>query len=128
MFHIVDDLCMTSSSLRMKLLFETSLAIYATWRHSILPLHHLYSGMYDVNLCPKENITCKPCNERLPSCVDLPNGNNAISGRLWTAKYVVCLQNRTLELKRCAKGLFDPNTRACSETVDPSKWLSTVYT
>ena len=77
--------------------------------------------MYDANLCPNGNTTCKRCNERLPSCVGLADGNNAMPLKLWTSSYVVCLKNRSIEIKRCKKGLFDPNMKACSSIVDPSK-------
>ncbi|KAL4228860.1 hypothetical protein ACF0H5_011900 [Mactra antiquata] len=74
---------------------------------------------YDHNLCQTTNSACVPCQIRLPDCRGLPDGDNAIVGMLWSINYVRCLTNRTMEVKRCTQGVFDPNIKACSTNVDP---------
>lgn len=79
----------------------------------------LYSGEYDQNRCRPANILCEPCINRLPSCRGLADGLNPVSGRLWSTIYVECFVNRTIAVRNCSNGLFDPHVRRCRNKVDP---------
>ncbi|WAR05418.1 hypothetical protein MAR_020787 [Mya arenaria] len=75
---------------------------------------------YDHNKCSSVDANCVPCNLRLPDCRNLPNGDNAIPGMLWSLNYISCQSNRTVEVKRCRTGVFDPNIHSCSNNVGPN--------
>ncbi|XP_052252891.1 uncharacterized protein LOC127859481 isoform X4 [Dreissena polymorpha] len=75
---------------------------------------------YDHNQCPTSDPACVPCPTRLPDCQGRPDGDNGIPGMLWSLNYVRCQGNRTVEVKRCTQGVFDPNIRACSSNIGPS--------
>lgn len=77
----------------------------------------LFVGEYSQNLCRQGDTTCKPCPERHPSCVGLPDGRNAMLP--WTDHYVVCLKNRTVSTGRCASGVFNPVERLCIVNLHP---------
>ncbi|XP_062614315.1 uncharacterized protein LOC134276051 isoform X2 [Saccostrea cucullata] len=68
---------------------------------------------YQQNLCTGKGKNCKPCKERLPSCIGLPNGLNPVMEFLWEKNYIVCKDNRTLNVKTCSEGVFDPYNRKC---------------
>ncbi|XP_062572686.1 uncharacterized protein LOC134234627, partial [Saccostrea cucullata] len=68
---------------------------------------------YQQNLCTGKGKNCKPCKERLPSCIGLPNGFNPVMEFLWEKNYIVCKDNRTLNVKTCSEGVFDPYNRKC---------------
>lgn len=57
---------------------------------------------------------CTPCIERLPSCVELPNGRHGFPGQLWSSKFILCHLNRTIDIGDCPDGQkFDPHGRFC---------------
>ena len=81
------------------------------------------SGEYSQNQC-SNSFSCRPCPDRLADCRSWPDGYNPFPGREWTADYVYCLKNRTLETHRCpAPQIFDPVAAACVPYVDPSTGL-----
>ena len=80
-------------------------------------------GQYDHNLCSASDSSCVACQVRLPDCTGLPDGENAVTGMLWSVNYIVCQSNRTTDVKQCRRGVFDPNVRKCSETVGPRKMV-----
>lgn len=76
----------------------------------------LYSllGQYNQNMCKVNSPSCIPCPERLPSCLGTPDGPQVYPQRLWTAWYIVCDRNRTIEITKCQHGqIFDPHHRQC---------------
>lgn len=73
----------------------------------------LILGEYLQNLCTGKNKNCQPCTERLPSCIGLPNGFNPIMESLWKKDYIECKDNRTIAVKSCTNGVFDPYNREC---------------
>ena len=77
------------------------------------------TGEYKQNLCIPGNRSCLPCAERLPSCVGLPNGQNAIVGDIWSGRYVKCLNNRTMVVGTCPQGWFHPVQRICVTMIHP---------
>lgn len=80
------------------------------------------SGEYYQTRCRRGDPTCTPCEERLPSCIGLPDGANAFPNRPNSEYYVKCFQNRTVAVEVCQVSLFDEATRACSNNIDPSKY------
>lgn len=75
-----------------------------------------------------------PCEERSPSCVGYPNGNNTFPGRQLTPFYMTCLLERTLSVGICKYGVYDPTKKYCTTDLDPCKFsyditmLTTIYT
>ncbi|XP_061184903.1 uncharacterized protein LOC133192909 isoform X1 [Saccostrea echinata] len=63
--------------------------------------------------CPPGQPNCKPCRERIPSCRGLPNGNNTAPGHEGGSIYITCFNNRTIFVRTCEGGVFDPITRSC---------------
>ncbi|WAR27974.1 hypothetical protein MAR_013678 [Mya arenaria] len=61
--------------------------------------------------CPGGAATCLPCEQRIPSCLGLENGNNSFPGR--DNFHVVCQDQRTMFVRECVGETFDPLTRAC---------------
>jgi hypothetical protein len=78
---------------------------------------HTISGDYKQNLCHAGDFNCKPCSERLPSCIGLGDGPKPHSSRLWGSEYIVCGQNRTITIDRCSQGYFNPRTFVCTLTI-----------
>lgn len=79
-------------------------------------MYSLYSltGQYNQNMCKINLPSCIPCPERLPSCLGTPDGLQVYPQRLWTAWYIVCDRNRTVEINKCQHGqIFDPQHRQC---------------
>lgn len=70
--------------------------------------------------CLQNAVNCTPCPERLPSCIGLPDGNNAFPSRPSSQYYVKCFKNRTVAVEVCQVSLFDPGTRECSNVIDAS--------
>ena len=69
-------------------------------------------GEYMQNvICPASTPECLPCEQRIPSCAGLENGNNSFVGR--DSFYIVCKDERTLYVRECVQGTFDPLTRSC---------------
>ena len=62
-------------------------------------------------ICPGGTQDCLPCEQRIPSCAGLENGNNSFVGR--DSFYIVCQDQRTLYVRECIGGKFDPLTRSC---------------
>lgn len=77
-----------------------------------------FQGEYEANICDPKNSSCLPCPARLPSCKGLPDGMNSLSNKQWTATFIVCVQNRTLDINKCKTGYFNPRTRKCMEHVE----------
>ena len=74
------------------------------------------------NSCPLDgDIGCVPCEERQPSCVGLADRYNAIPGKEYTAFYVDCYLNRTMTVKKCDTGFFDPDLRMCLQEINSGK-------
>lgn len=79
-------------------------------------------GEYKQNMCKSDDISCLPCPERLPSCVGLGDGPQPFTGQEWTSSYVVCLQNRTIDVRHCSQSsIFNPDTHQCINKIDQSK-------
>nr|XP_022322146.1 uncharacterized protein LOC111123822 isoform X3 [Crassostrea virginica] len=72
---------------------------------------------YRQNLCTAKDKNCTPCPSRFPSCVGLPSGLNSVAGAQWSAKYVLCYRNRTIEVASCRKGVFNPVKRICDDHI-----------
>ena len=82
----------------------------------------MYTGEYAINQCQStDGDSCIQCQERLYSCVGLPDGDNAIEGKAWGELYIQCFRNRTLSTKQCTAGIFDPVKRHCVRQIDLSK-------
>ena len=79
------------------------------------------AGEYITNRCNSTDPNCIACTKRLYSCVGLPDGNNPVPGKHWTAEYITCFRNRTMGNKHCQKGIFDPVKRICISQIDTSK-------
>ena len=75
----------------------------------------LFTGEYLENLCHGSVTSCKPCLERLPSCVGLPNGLNAATGQYWKPMYIECYKSRTISVNQCNALFFHPMTRTCTD-------------
>lgn len=82
------------------------------------------TGEYDQNKCNQGNSTCQKCPDRLPSCVGLPDGDNPIPNKIWTADYVTCYKNRTiLPLHKCpSPKVYHPVKKICTEDIQPSEY------
>lgn len=84
-------------------------------------LFFLYSGDYQNNICSRNDLTCTPCPERLPSCEGNQDGANAFPGKLWSHDYITCLRNRTIRVTSCPQGqFFNPDTRQCTNQISTS--------
>ena len=78
----------------------------------------VFSGDYKQNLCKSNSTSCTPCPERLPTCVGVSNGPQPHPSNLWTALYIICDRNRTINIERCKEGqIFHPDLKQC---VNPS--------
>ncbi|XP_062614311.1 uncharacterized protein LOC134276045 [Saccostrea cucullata] len=75
---------------------------------------------YVKNICPLSEQNCIPCPVRLPSCIGLPDGLNAIPGNLWSTKYLRCRTNRTIGIFECKEGFFNPYKRLCVDKISPT--------
>ena len=89
---------------------------------SLVLIYIILTGEYEQNLCV-DNTSCQPCQQRLPSCRGLHDGINAVSGQLWTQRYIECYLNRTISVQRCTEGLFDPFSLLCTNTIRPGKCI-----
>jgi hypothetical protein len=86
---------------------------------SKLYLVHSYAlGQYLQNQCNPNDASCSPCPERKPSCIGLPDGNNALNGRSWSRDYVHCYKERTLGVEHCQNGVFNQHKRRCDDGID----------
>ncbi|XP_071175832.1 uncharacterized protein [Mytilus edulis] len=79
---------------------------------------------YMGNQCRSGDTNCKPCSQRLPSCVSRPDGNVPVIGQYWSPDYLICLRNRTISVTKCQTGLFDPINRRCTLLIDFSNIVS----
>lgn len=75
---------------------------------------------YLQNHCPPNYPGCQPCEERLPSCVSLPDGNNPFPGRPSSEFYIQCFQNRTVSVEACQVSQYDHSIRSCSPQINPN--------
>lgn len=82
---------------------------------------------YQQNVCPKGDVSCKPCPERLPSCAGLPNGVHADPRAPWSNSYIRCFNNRTLVVEQCTSGYFNIRTRQCEVYVNSGQTLSHIF-
>ncbi|KAJ8316009.1 hypothetical protein KUTeg_006023 [Tegillarca granosa] len=89
-----------------------------------------YISEYVQNLCSHMNsVNCRPCKERLPSCVGLGNGNQPVTDQLWSEMFVHCLDNRTMAVRHCPQNsYFDPVLKTCVNHVTSSKNYSNKLT
>lgn len=63
--------------------------------------------------------TMENCMGTYYSCVGLPDGANPIPGINVNTKYMMCLSDRTIEVKTCPGGnTYDPVLRICTETAE----------
>lgn len=77
-------------------------------------------SQYRVTCSPSDPF-CVPCQDKLPSCVGLPDGDHPFPSRLWKPDYITCYQNRTiLPTKKCPKGYFHPLYENCTEEINSS--------
>ncbi|KAK3583072.1 hypothetical protein CHS0354_004017 [Potamilus streckersoni] len=76
--------------------------------------------LYDQNLCSQGNKSCTPCPDRHADCRGLPNGVNPYPGKLWTAGYIECFLNRTMNQSICNIGYFNPVKHQCVEDIESS--------
>uniref|UniRef100_A0A0B7A681 Chitin-binding type-2 domain-containing protein n=1 Tax=Arion vulgaris TaxID=1028688 RepID=A0A0B7A681_9EUPU len=65
-------------------------------------------------------IMCEPCESRLPSCVELSDGNHKHPLKLWSPKYIVCYDERLTEVRSCDTdiqtnytSIYSPTKEAC---------------
>lgn len=74
---------------------------------------------YQQNICLEGDTFCKPCPERFPSCIGLPNGINPNPNSPWSSEYIRCFHNRTVAVEKCSSGYFNSRTRQCEIVVHP---------
>lgn len=94
---------------------------FTTYDHVLDILLFWFAGEYRQNLCSSKDTNCAPCPTRLPSCVGLPDGLNSLAGAQWTAKYILCYKNRTLDVSTCKLGVFNPVKRVCDNQLRPGR-------
>ncbi|KAJ8316015.1 LOW QUALITY PROTEIN: hypothetical protein KUTeg_006029 [Tegillarca granosa] len=90
--------------------FRMNVAIFMNQRRLV--------SEYKQNLCRESNTSCTSCHDIMPSCVGLPNGYNAYPRREWSEHYIVCNKNRTLDIKTCDEGIFNPKQGRCVKGLD----------
>lgn len=78
-------------------------------------------GDYLQNHCEQNSANCVPCEDRLPSCINLPDNNNPYPGKLDSEYYIKCYRNRTVSVEACQVSKYNPATRQCSENVSPGR-------
>lgn len=83
---------------------------------------YIILGEYQQNLCNNSDPTCVPCPSRLPSCKGKPDGLNPFPNQLWNPPYIECFKNRTIDIKKCSTGYFNPRMRKCMEPVEKGKF------
>lgn len=86
-----------------------------------LAFHFPLLGDYLQNHCERNSADCVPCEDRLPSCINLPDNNNPYPGKLDSEYYIKCYRNRTVSVEACQVSKYNPATRECSQTVSPRK-------
>lgn len=64
-----------------------------------------------------------PCPEKLPSCIGLSDERHEFPNRRWRPDYIVCYQNRTVEIATCPGGYYHPYQRVCVKWIPLSKVL-----
>lgn len=88
---------------------------------------YFVKGEYLQNRCDAADTACTPCEDRMPSCVGLPDGDNMYPGKPMSELYVNCSMDRTISMKKCQRGLFDQSTKQCVEDVTDSTYYSNKY-
>ncbi|KAK3095139.1 hypothetical protein FSP39_010723 [Pinctada imbricata] len=73
---------------------------------------------YLQNHCGPKSTDCTPCEDRLPSCIGLPDDNNRFPGRPVSEYYIKCFRNRTVSVEACQVSKYDRTTRECSSRID----------
>ena len=83
-----------------------------------------FLGQYIQHQCNTSEMLCVPCLERLPSCIGLQDGDNAIPGKWWMEGYMHCYKNRTIAVQNCSYGYyFHPRKRQCLEVLEKGNIL-----
>lgn len=116
--------CKPCFQLNLRKLFSSFLS------HILLIDYFLFSiGQYEQNLkCVTGQMSCAPCPERLPSCIGLSDGLQPFTGLEWTSSYIVCLQNRTMDIRRCPqRAIFNPQTHQCINKIDQSMMFVHIF-
>ncbi|ESO96183.1 hypothetical protein LOTGIDRAFT_231869 [Lottia gigantea] len=67
--------------------------------------------------CPPGASTCQPCEQRIPSCVGVPNKEQPYPGRPPSPLFVVCDSGRTSAVMQCLKNIFNPTERRCGGSI-----------
>ncbi|XP_041355816.1 uncharacterized protein LOC121373314 [Gigantopelta aegis] len=63
--------------------------------------------------CPASMSTCKPCAERIASCVGLKDGTNPYPGKPPNPLFVECDSNRTSAIVQCTNNIYNPLQNIC---------------
>lgn len=82
-------------------------------------------GDYLQSHCELNSANCVPGEDRLPSCINLPDNNNPYPGKLDSEYYIKCYRNRTVSVEACQVSKYNPATRQCSENVSPGRLTET---
>ena len=79
------------------------------------------AGNYRQHRCHHKG--CEPCKQRYGSCVGLDNGLQPHPGLEWTARHLVCEDQRAIHQMDCPqeKPVFSPETRRCESLLDIPK-------
>ncbi|KAJ8316010.1 hypothetical protein KUTeg_006024 [Tegillarca granosa] len=79
-----------------------------------------FTSEYDGTKWPQNNAG-KTCPDYHPSCVGLPDGENAVTGHEWTNWHVTCYQNRTINDSKCPTRIWHPINHICTEDIKPGE-------
>lgn len=105
-----------SSHMMLELLYSL-----ATSLSTCLSFWFVSPGDYLQNHCELNSANCVPCEDRLPSCINLPDNNNPYPGKLDSEYYIKCYRNRTVSVEACQVSKYNPVTRQCSENFSPGR-------
>lgn len=98
---------------------------------NILRLFSLSSilGEYFVNRCDPTDQSCIPCPNRLPSCKNLPDGQQVIKNLYDNLQYLAqCRDNRTLSYRVCTPGSLDCVGVPMATTAPPYRFTTPMPT
>lgn len=91
---------------------------YQTCTNIVFDVHS--TGEYQQNQCDPKDSTCQPCTERLPDCINKPDGQEVFPRKLWQADYIICVKNRTISVDQCGSlEYFNPRLLKCMKHVKP---------
>ena len=92
----------------------------------------LFIGEYYKNRCDPTKPGCIPCPNRIPSCKNLPDGQQKIANFYDGNNYLVqCLTNRTMSYDVCKTGMigcYDQVTVLTTPTIPATTGLCTLLT